>query len=97
MHIDGVYYHPTFLYESLWCLLGFVFLIIIRKVSKRKRGLVTYSYFFWYGLGRFFIEGLRTDSLYLGSIRISQAVSLILVIIGLVGIIFSFKNKKNSA
>lgn len=87
MYIDGNYYHPTFLYESMWCLLGFITLLIIRKVTKRKKGIVTYSYFIWYGIGRFFIEGLRTDSLYLGSLRISQVVSVIIVIIGIIGLI----------
>ena len=87
MHIDGEYFHPTFLYESLWCLLGFIILLIIRKVTNRKIGMVTYSYFIWYGIGRFLIEGLRTDSLYLGSLRVSQLVSLILIIIGIIGII----------
>ncbi len=64
--------HPTFLYESLWCALGFVLLFIY---SKRRRfdGEIFLLYSFWYGLGRFFIEGLRTDSLMLtGQIRVSQ-------------------------
>ena len=52
MHIDGTYYHPTFLYESIWCLLGFIILIIIRKLTKRKDGIMTCSYFIWYGIGR---------------------------------------------
>ena len=95
MYIDGTYYHPTFLYESLWCLLGFIILLIIRKLTKRKKGLLTYSYFIWYGLGRLFIEGLRTDSLYLGSIRISQLVSIILILTGIIGIIIElFKRKE---
>jgi len=95
MHIDNVYYHPTFLYESLWCLLGFIILIIIRKITKRKKGIVTYSYCIWYGIGRFLIEGLRTDSLYLGNFRISQIVSLILIILGIIGILIEcLKNKK---
>lgn len=95
MHIDGTYYQPTFLYESIWCLLGFIVLIIIRKLTKRKDGIMTYSYFIWYGLGRMFIEGLRTDSLYLGNFRISQIVSLILIMTGIIGVIISaLKGKK---
>lgn len=94
MHINGAYYHPTFLYESLWCILGFVVLIIIRKRTKRKTGIMTYSYFIWYGIGRFIIEGLRTDSLYLGNIRISQLVSFVLIIIGLIGIIIKIIKKE---
>ena len=95
MHINGNYYHPTFLYESLWCLLGFVILLLIRKYTKRKKGIVTYSYFIWYGIGRLFIEGLRTDSLYIGNIRVSQLVSIILILIGLTGIVINvIKTKK---
>ena len=89
MHINESYYHPTFLYESLWCLLGFIILLLISKYTKRKEGIVTYSYFIWYGIGRLFIEGLRTDSLYIGSIRVSQLVSIILILIGLIGIIIN--------
>lgn len=65
------YYHPTFLYESLWNLCGFVLLHFLSK--KRKfDGQVALGYAAWYGLGRAFIEGLRTDSLYIGSFRVSQ-------------------------
>jgi phosphatidylglycerol---prolipoprotein diacylglyceryl transferase len=62
MNIQGVYYHPTFLYESLWNLVGFGLLLFIRSRNSR-RGEVLFSYMIWYSLGRFFIEGLRTDSL----------------------------------
>lgn len=90
MYINGNYYHPTFLYESLWCLLGFILLIVVRKLSnKRKDGTLTYIYLIWYGIGRFFIESLRTDSLYLGIFRISQIVSIIIIIIGIIGIIYN--------
>lgn len=95
MHINGSYYHPTFLYESIWCLIGFIVLLVIRKYTKRKKGIITYSYFIWYGIGRLFIEGLRTDSLYIGSIRVSQLVSIILILIGVIGIIINIiKTKK---
>ena len=93
MNIDGTYYHPTFLYESFWCLLGFIILLIIRKLTKRKKSIVTYSYFIWYGFGRFLIEGLRTDSLYLGPLRISQVVSIVLIVVGIIGIIKEFTKK----
>lgn len=86
MNINGIYYEPTFLYESLWCILGFLVLVIIRKLIKREKGVMTFSYFIWYGIGRLYIEGLRTDSLYLGNIRVSQLVSLMLVLTGIVGI-----------
>ena len=95
MYIEGNYYHPTFLYESIWCILGFMILIIIRKLTKRKTGIMTFSYFVWYGIGRLFIEGLRTDSLYLGDFRISQIVSIVLIILGIIGIIINVvKGKK---
>lgn len=96
MYIDGHYYHPTFLYESLWCILGFIILIIIRKLTNRKKGITTYSYFIWYGIGRLIIEGMRTDSLYLGTFRISQIVSFIIIIIGIIGILINIMkgNKK---
>lgn len=94
MHINGHYYIPTFLYESLWCILGFIILLIIRKKDKYKhKGILVSSYFIWYGIGRFFIEGLRTDSLYIGTFRISQIVSVILILIGLVGIIIIWRKK----
>ena len=79
--------HPTFLYESLWNLAGLIFLIVWTKKGHRKYdGQCTLIYFFWYGLGRAWIEGLRTDSLYIGStnIRVSQALSLVLVLISLI-------------
>lgn len=63
MYIHGTYYHPTFLYESLWNLAGFFLLIGIRRINQLKQGEIFFSYLIWYSLGRFFIEGLRTDSL----------------------------------
>lgn len=94
MYINGLYYHPTFLYESIWCLLGFLIFVLIRKLSHRKWSILTYCYFIWYGFGRLFIEELRTDSLYLGTIRISQLVSLLLIIIGLIGLIFTLLKER---
>ena len=95
MYINGNYYHPTFFYESLWCLLGFILLVIIRKLLKNsKDGTLTFIYLIWYGIGRFFIEGLRTDSLYLGMFRISQIVSIVIIIIGIIGLIY---NKRKEA
>ena len=81
---NTIYVHPTFLYESLWNLVGLLFLVIWGKKGKRKYdGQTTLLYFLWYGLGRAWIEGLRTDSLYIGhtGIRVSQALSIVLVII----------------
>lgn len=62
MNIDGIYYHPTFLYESSWNLIGVILLLWLR-MKNPLRGVVFFSYFIWYSIGRFFIEGLRTDSL----------------------------------
>ena len=85
MNINGSYYHPTFLYESLWCLIGFIILILLRRLCKKiKDGQITCVYFIWYGIGRFFIEGLRTDSLMLGSIKVAQLVSILTFIAGIV-------------
>ena len=82
---DGatIYVHPTFLYESLWNLGVFLFLLWFEKTGRRRfDGHCVTLYFLLYGLGRFWIEGLRTDSLYLGNtgIRVSQALSLALVL-----------------
>lgn len=91
MNIDGVYYHPTFLYESIWCLLGFIILLIIRRNKYTKVGTITGTYLMWYSTGRFFIEHLRTDSLMLGGFRVAQIISIILFITGLFLII---RNKR---
>ena len=71
--------HPTFFYESIWCLIGF---LLIAFYTKRRRfdGELVLLYGAWYGAGRLFIEGLRTDSLMLGNVRISQAVALLSVV-----------------
>lgn len=74
------YYHPTFLYESLWNLLGFVLINIFYK-KKKFDGQVLLMYLAWYGFGRMFIEGLRTDSLYIGVFRISQVVGFLCFVI----------------
>ena len=88
MQIQSHYYQPTFLYESLWNLLGLALILILRRQKGvLKRGELAAGYFVWYGLGRFFIEGLRTDSLYLGPLRISQGVSAVMVVLGLAWII----------
>lgn len=83
MQIQGTYYHPTFLYESLWNLLGVgVILALRRKDQLLKQGDLAALYAIWYGTGRFFIEGMRTDSLMLGSLRVSQWVSLAFALLG---------------
>lgn len=79
--------HPCFLYESLWCLLGF---LILHLYSKHRKfdGEIFFMYIGWYGLGRVFIEGLRTDSLMVGHIRISQLVAGVCVVISIAAIAF---------
>ena len=84
-------YHPTFLYESLWNALGFALLFLFVRKLKKHHGEAFFLYFTWYGLGRFFIEGLRTDSLYLGPIRISQLLAAIFFVAGLVFFVLSRK------
>lgn len=82
MNINGTYYHPTFLYESLWSLLGFVVILFLRRKDKWLReGEVFLTYVIWYAFGRFFIEGMRTDSLYLfANIRVSQMLSIVFIV-----------------
>lgn len=84
----GTYVHPTFLYESFWNLIGLVILLSLRKVNL-QRGEIFFSYMIWYSIGRFYIEGMRTDSLYLaGELRSAQVVSIISIIIGIVAIVY---------
>ena len=84
MYIQGAYHHPTFLYESLWCILGFVLLHIWSKKAYRFNGQIFCGYAVWYGVGRFLIESLRTDSLMLGTIRVSQLVAIAAILLGVV-------------
>ena len=85
--------HPTFLYESLWNVVGFVILHLIRN-KKPYDGFLFWGYLFWYGLGRVWIEGLRTDSLMLGNIRISQLVAALCIVGSLVVMFIKWKNTK---
>ena len=92
--IDGQKVHPTFLYESIWDLLIFLF-IFLRRKKKKYEGSIIVEYITLYSLGRFFIEGLRTDSLMLGPIRMAQFVSLLGVVVGVVLHIILSKRSKN--
>lgn len=92
-----MYVHPTFLYESLWNLMG---LVLIHFLYQRKKfdGQMFCTYLIWYGFGRMLIEGLRTDSLMLGSIRISQLVGFVSVVLGIVlMVIYSIHAKRKAA
>ena len=95
MFIDGEYYHPTFLYESIWDLLVCIVLVIILyKVKKGYEGIVISSYMILYSLGRFFIEGLRTDSLMFLGFRIAQLISFAGIILGIIFIIIIIRKNK---
>ena len=90
--------HPTFLYESLWNVVGLLLLVFIVARARRFDGENTWFYFLWYGLGRFWIEGLRTDSLYLFNwtiggqpIRVSQALSLVMVLVSAFMLFYNLK------
>lgn len=93
MHINGRYYHPTFLYESLFCLLGLIIMILIRKIPKIKQGMIISFYLVWYGVLRYFIESLRTDSLMLSSFKVAQLVSILFILLGIIGFILSIIKK----
>lgn len=84
MNIGGLYYTPTFLYESLWCLLGVIILLIVRRLKITKVGQPFALYLMWYGLGRFVIEIMRTDALMIGGFKVAQIVSVIMVLVGLI-------------
>lgn len=94
MYINGVYYHPTFLYESLWNILGFILLIILRRTKIFYKGDLIASYILWYSFGRFFIEGMRTDSLYaFGTLRTAQVISIALMVGSMLFILIRRLNK----
>lgn len=94
MNINGIYYFPTFYYESIWCLIGFIIMLILRKNKKIGIGFLSGFYFIWYGIGRFIIESFRTDSLMLFNLKAAQIVSIIGIILGIILIILSFKKEK---
>lgn len=91
-----IYVHPTFLYESLWNLACLLFLMVFVKKGKRRYdGQCVLIYFFWYGIGRTWIEGLRTDSLYIGTtgIRVSQALSIVLAVAALTALVIQSRRE----
>lgn len=96
-HMQAV--HPCFLYESLWCLLGFVLIHFLSKKFQKYSGQVFYLYLVWYGFERMIVEGLRTDSLYLPfevfgmPIRVSQVLSALILIFGIVMLIINRKKE----
>ncbi len=95
--------HPTFFYESLWNLIGLLLIIFVVSKARRFDGENTCFYFLWYGIGRFWVEGLRTDSLYLFNwtiagqpIRVSQALSLVMVVVSLCLLVYNIKMHPHS-
>ena len=91
MYINGIYYHPTFFYESILNLIGLITLLIVRKNKNIKNGMLLSIYLIWYSIVRFFIEALRTDSLMLGTLKMAQVISIILFITGIIIFIISLK------
>ncbi|RLL46637.1 prolipoprotein diacylglyceryl transferase [Oceanobacillus piezotolerans] len=92
MTINGTTYHPTFLYESIWNILIFIGLILMRKYFNPIRGEVFLTYVITYSIGRYFIEGLRTDSLYVfGEVRTAQLISILGIIIAIIIMIYRRK------
>ena len=94
MYIDGAYYQPTFLYESVWNLIGFIIMLFLRRTKKLKVGYLAGFYLIWYSIGRCFIEHFRSDSLMLGNIKVAQLISLSLIVIGIIVIIKSTKKNE---
>lgn len=93
---ETLYVHPTFLYESLWNILGLIVLHIWSKKGKRKYdGQIFWLYILWYGLGRAWIEGLRSDSLYIGStdIRVSQLLAIVSAVVSFVILIINARKQ----
>ena len=101
---QAVEVHPTFFYESMWNLVGLLLILFVVSKGRRFDGENTAFYFLWYGMGRFWIEGLRTDSLYLfdwtflgAPVRVSQALSLVLIFAGAAILVFNIAIRKRTA
>ena len=93
MKIDGEYYIPTFFYESLWCIIGLVIILFLRRLKKIKIGTLTGFYMIWYGIGRYMIESLRTDSLMISALKQAQIISILMILIGAIVIVISQKQE----
>ena len=94
MKIGNNYYHPTFFYESIYCFIGFIILLFLRRYRYLKRGQLTCFYLMYYSVGRFFIEALRTDSLMIGGFKAAQIISLIAFLVGLLLFIILCRKSK---
>lgn len=94
MYIDGSYRQPTFLYESIWNVIGFALILIFRRRLKSiRRGHITAFYLIWYGFGRLIIEGMRTDSLMFLGLRVSQLLSVVLIGLGIFIVFYQNREK----
>jgi phosphatidylglycerol:prolipoprotein diacylglycerol transferase len=90
--VDGVKVHPTFLYESIWCLLLFIGLSYFDKNKRRAHGQTFALYCIFYSIERFFVEALRTDSLMIGPFKQAQVISLCAIVFGIILYRFSSKH-----
>ena len=88
MYIDGAYHHPTFLYESVGNIIDFLLIIFVIRKFQKHIGMQFFGYFVFYGVVRFFVEGLRTDSLMFGPIRMAQLISIVFFAVGIVGMVY---------
>lgn len=93
MYIDGMYYLPTFYVESIWCIIGFLIMQIMKKTRNLNLGTLSGFYLLWYGIGRLFIEYFRTDSLMLLNLKVAELVSILFIVSGIIILLIS-KNKK---
>ena len=94
MKIEGIYYTPTFLYESIACFILFIAFLIIRRGPYRKVGTMTALYLVGYGTIRFFIETSRTDALMLAGFKVAQIVSITMIVIGIVMLMINKRKSK---
>jgi len=96
MFINGAYRQPTFLYESIWCIIAFIIIRLLIKLVKLKVGQSALLYLILYSVGRFFIEGLRADSLMIGGLRTAQMVSLVMIVASIILWFIFNKNQQNT-
>ena len=96
MLINGQHYHPTFLYESIWnVLIGLLLIFLFWKRKKHHEGTILAWYMILYSAGRYFIESLRTDSLYVGNLRTAQVISIIMAALGALYLVYKYTRKPN--